>query len=161
MNIVPIQYSVFDDEAVRAMGAAFDQACHSFRHFAHLDRVRELVARASLKLPKRRARSDSPSLAGSSRWFRFDDVPIAVDSVGRNLPVPVYAPISATEGDRRELQQPSDGRYEGDGAFDENHVRPLTAALHRLHSAWHAPAVTKGRSVAPRSQTRSEAFPLG
>jgi hypothetical protein len=54
---------------------------------------------------------------------------------------------------------PSDGRYEGDGAFDENHVRVLTAALHRLHSAWHVPAVLKGRSVAPRNQTRREAFP--
>jgi hypothetical protein len=40
---------------------------------------------------------------------------------------------------------PSDGRNEGDGAFDENHVRVLTAALHRLHFAWHVPAVLKGR----------------
>jgi hypothetical protein len=28
MSIIPIQHSYFDDKAVRAMGAAFDRACH-------------------------------------------------------------------------------------------------------------------------------------
>ena len=55
MNIVPNQdlFFVFDDKAVRAMGAAFDQACHSFRNFAHLDRVRELVAKRIIKAAKK------------------------------------------------------------------------------------------------------------
>jgi hypothetical protein len=41
MNIVPNQnlFFVFDDEAIRAMGTAFDQACRSLRHFAQ--RMRE------------------------------------------------------------------------------------------------------------------------
>jgi hypothetical protein len=52
MNIVPIQHSVFDDEAVRAMGAAFEQACRSLRHFAHFDRVRELVAKRIIEAAK-------------------------------------------------------------------------------------------------------------
>jgi hypothetical protein len=47
MNIVPDQelLFLFDDKAVSAIGAAFDQACHSLRHFAHFDRVHELVAK--------------------------------------------------------------------------------------------------------------------
>jgi hypothetical protein len=55
MNIVPKQdlFFVFDDEAVRAMGAAFDQACRSLRHFAHLDRVRELVAKRIIEAAKK------------------------------------------------------------------------------------------------------------
>jgi hypothetical protein len=56
MNIGPNQdlFFVFDDEAVRAMGAAFDQACHSFRNFAHFDRVRELVAKRIIEAAKKR-----------------------------------------------------------------------------------------------------------
>jgi hypothetical protein len=52
MNIVPIQYSYFDDKAIRAMGAAFDQACRSLRHFAHFDRVPELVAKRIIEAAK-------------------------------------------------------------------------------------------------------------
>jgi hypothetical protein len=55
MNIVPDQdlFFVFDDKAVCAMGAAFGQACHSFRNFAHLDRVRELVAKRIIEAAKK------------------------------------------------------------------------------------------------------------
>jgi hypothetical protein len=66
MNIVPDQdlFLVFDDKAIRAMGAAFDQACRSLRHFAHFDRVPELVAKRIIEAAKkRRARSDPPPLA--------------------------------------------------------------------------------------------------
>ena len=52
MNIVAIQDVSFDDEATRAMGAAFDQACRSLRHFAHFDRVRELVAKRIIEAAK-------------------------------------------------------------------------------------------------------------
>jgi hypothetical protein len=54
MNIVPSQdqFLVFDDKAVRAMGAAFDQACRSLRYFAHFDRMHDCSQSASLKLQK-------------------------------------------------------------------------------------------------------------
>ena|SRR5438876_11745954 len=54
MNIVPNRdlFFVFDDKEIRAMGAAFDQACRSLRHFAHLDRVRELVAKRIIEAAK-------------------------------------------------------------------------------------------------------------
>jgi hypothetical protein len=94
MNIVPIQYSVFDDEAVRAMGAAFDEACHSFRNFAHLDRVRELVAKGIIEAAKKGERDPTRLHWQAVVGFRFDDASIPADSVGRNLPVPVYAPIA-------------------------------------------------------------------
>jgi hypothetical protein len=61
------KYSFFDDKAVCAMAAAFDQACHSFRNFAHLDRVRELIAKRIIEgAKKRRARSDPPPMASSN-----------------------------------------------------------------------------------------------
>jgi hypothetical protein len=94
MNIVPIQYSYFDDEAVRSMGAAFDQACHSFRNFAHLDRVRELVAKQIIEAAKNGERDPTRLHWQAVVGFRFDDASIPGDSVGRNLPVPVYAPIA-------------------------------------------------------------------
>jgi hypothetical protein len=55
MNIVPNQDSffIFDGKAIRAMRAAFNQACHSFRNFAHLDRVRELVAKRIIEAAKK------------------------------------------------------------------------------------------------------------
>jgi hypothetical protein len=95
MNIPPNQeFSVFDDKAIRTMGAALDQACHSFRNFAHFDRVRELVAKRIIE-PAKNGERDPIRL----RWqavmgFSFDEASTRVDSVGRNLPVPVYAPIA-------------------------------------------------------------------
>jgi hypothetical protein len=101
MNIVPIQYSYFDDKAIRAMGAAFDQACHSFRNFAHFDRVRELVAKRIIEAAKKGERDPTRLHWQAVVGFRFDDASDPADSVGRNLPVPAYAPI-ARQGDRRE-----------------------------------------------------------
>ena len=67
MNIVPIQYSYFDDNAIRAMGAEFDQAYRSLRHFAHLNRVRELVAKRIIEAAKNGEReSDPPPFASSN-----------------------------------------------------------------------------------------------
>ena len=45
MNIGPDQdlFFVFDDKDIRAMGAAFNQACRSLQHFAHFDRVRDSI----------------------------------------------------------------------------------------------------------------------
>ena len=96
MNIVPNQdlFFVFDDKDFRAMGAAFDQACRSLRHFAHLDRVRELVAKRIIEAAKNGERDPIRLHWQAVRGFSIDEVPIPVDSVRRNLPVPVYAPIA-------------------------------------------------------------------
>jgi hypothetical protein len=90
MNIGPSQdlFFVFDDKAVRAMGAAFDQACHSFRNFAHFDRVRELVARRIIEAAKNGERDPIRLHWQAVMGFSFDEVSIPIDSVGRNLPVP-------------------------------------------------------------------------
>ena len=96
MNIVSNQdlFFVFDDKAIRAMGAAFDQACHSFRNFAHFDRVREAVAKRIIEAAKNGERDPIRLQWQAVIGFSFDDVSMPVDSVGRNLPVPVYASIA-------------------------------------------------------------------
>ena len=62
------------------MGAAFDQACHSFRNFAHLDRVRSSSQSESLKVPKKGERDPIRLLWQAVMGFSFDDVSIPVDS---------------------------------------------------------------------------------
>ena len=94
MNIVPIQYSYFDDKAIHAMGAAFDQACRSLRHFAHFDRVPELVAKRIIEAAKNGERDPIRLHWQAVMGFSFDDLSMRFDSVGRNLPVPVYGPIA-------------------------------------------------------------------
>jgi hypothetical protein len=97
MSIVPGQDSflVFDDEAIRAMGTAFDQACRSLRLFAHFDRVRELVAKRIIEAAKNGERDPIRLHWQAVMGFSIDEVSIPVDSVGRNLPVPpVYASIA-------------------------------------------------------------------
>jgi hypothetical protein len=90
MNIVPSQdlFLVFDDKAVRAMGAAFDQACRSLRHFAHFDRVPELVAKRIIEAAKNGERDPIRLHWQAVMGFSFDDLSMRFDSVGRNLPVP-------------------------------------------------------------------------
>jgi hypothetical protein len=88
MNIVPIQYSYFDDKAIRAMGAAFDQACRSLRHFAHFDRVPELVAKRIIEAAKNGERDPIRLHWRAVMGFGIGDVSMPIDSVGRNLPVP-------------------------------------------------------------------------
>jgi hypothetical protein len=97
MNIVPNQdlFFVFDDKAVRAMGAAFDQACRSLRHFAHFERVRELVAKRIIEAAKNGERDPVRLHWQAVMGFSIDEVSRPVDSVGRNLPIPpVYASIA-------------------------------------------------------------------
>ena len=96
MNIVPNQdlFFVFDDKAVRAMGAAFDQACRSLRHFPHSDRVRELVAKRIIEVARNGERDPIRLHWQAVMGFSLDDVSTPVDRVGRNLPVPVYSSIA-------------------------------------------------------------------
>jgi type IV secretory pathway component VirB8 len=76
------------------MGAAFDQACRSLRHFPHSDRVRELVAKRIIEVAKNGERDPIRLHWQAVMGFSFDEVSIPVNSVRRNLPVPVYAPIA-------------------------------------------------------------------
>jgi hypothetical protein len=96
MNIVPDQdlFFIFDDKAVRAMGAAFDQACRSLWHFAHFDRVRELVAKRIIEAAKNGERDPIRLHWQAVMGFSFDEVSMRVDSVGRNLPVLACASIT-------------------------------------------------------------------
>jgi hypothetical protein len=94
MNIVPNQepFFVFDDKAICAMGAAFDQTCHSFRNFAHFDRVRELVAKRIIEATKNGERDPIRLQWQAIVGFSFDDVSMPADNIRRR--VPVYAPIA-------------------------------------------------------------------
>src|SRR6188768_1057327 len=86
MNIIPIQDVAFDDEATFAMGAAFDQAYSSLRHFPYADKVRELIAKriieAAINGERDPIRLHSQALMG----FSIDDVSMPVPSVGRTSP---------------------------------------------------------------------------
>ena len=94
MNMVPIQDVCFDDEATRAMGAAFDKACSSLRHFAGADKVRELVAKriieAAINGELDPIRLQSQAVIG----FSIDDVSTPVVSVGGTPPGPAYAAVA-------------------------------------------------------------------
>ena len=96
MNIGPDQelFFVFDDGAIRAMGTAFDQACRSLRHFAHFDRVPELVAKRIIEAAKNGERDPIRLHWQAVMGFSFDEVSMRVDSVGRNLPVLACASIT-------------------------------------------------------------------
>jgi hypothetical protein len=96
MNIVPNQnlFFVFDDKDLRAMGAAFDQACRSLRHFAHSNRVHELVAKRIIEAAKNGERDPIRLHWQAVMGFSFDELSMRVDSVGRNPPVPACALIA-------------------------------------------------------------------
>ena len=94
MNVVPIRDVCFDDEATRAMGAAFDQACSSLRHLARADKVRELVAKrvieAAIDGELDPVCMHSRALVG----FSIDDVSAPVVSVGVTPPGAAYATVA-------------------------------------------------------------------
>jgi hypothetical protein len=93
MQIVPNPDVYFDDEATRAMGAAFDQACRSLRRFARPDQVRELIAKRIIEATKHGEldpiRLHSQALMGFSI-----NVSVPVVSVARDIPVPVFALVA-------------------------------------------------------------------
>jgi hypothetical protein len=94
MNISFIQDGCFDDEAARAMGAAFDQACISLRHLVRAEKVRELLAKRIIEAARSGEldpmRLHSQALIG----FSIDDTSMPVVSVGRIAPNPAYAVVA-------------------------------------------------------------------
>jgi hypothetical protein len=96
MNFIHIQDVFFDDKATLAMGAAFDQASCSLRHFAHYDKVRELIAQRIVEAAKNGESDPLRLYSQAIMGFSIDDVPMPVVSVARDFPVPVYALIACT-----------------------------------------------------------------
>ena len=94
MNIVPIQDVCFDDKATLAMGAAFDQACSSLRHFARDEIVRELIAKRIIEAAKNGERDPIRLRSQALLGFSIDDVSMPVVSVGRTSPSPAYATVA-------------------------------------------------------------------
>ena len=86
MNIIPIQDVFFDDEAILAMGAAFDQACSSLRHFARAEKVREIIAKRIIEAAKNGERDPIRLHSQAIMGFSIDDMSMPVVSVGRNPP---------------------------------------------------------------------------
>jgi hypothetical protein len=94
MNIDPIQDVSFDDEATLAMGAAFDQACSSLRHFARVERVRELVAKRIIEAARNGELDPIRLHSQAIMGFSIDDLSMPVVSVGRTVPSPAYAAVA-------------------------------------------------------------------
>jgi hypothetical protein len=94
MTIAPIQDVFFDDAATLAMGAAFDQACSSLRHFTRVERVRELVAKRIIEAAKNGERDPIRLHSQAIVGFCIDDVSMPVVSVGRTAPSTAYAAVA-------------------------------------------------------------------
>jgi hypothetical protein len=86
MNIVPFQDVSFDDVATLAMGAAFDQACSSLRHFARADRVRELVANRIIEAAKSGELDPVQLHSQAIMGFSIDRVSVPIVSVAGDAP---------------------------------------------------------------------------
>jgi hypothetical protein len=94
MNISFIQDGCFDDEATRAMGAAFDQACTSLRHLARAEKVRELLAKRIIEAARSGELDPMRLHLQALIGFSIDDVSMPVVSVGRIAPNPAYAVVA-------------------------------------------------------------------
>jgi hypothetical protein len=152
MNIVSTQdlFFAFDDEAVRAMGAGFDQACRSLRHFAHFERVRELVAKRIIEAAKNGERDPIRLHWQAVMGFSLDDVSMPVDSVRRNLPRPGLRADRATRVIAESPVAPQWGSPSGDQGLLRQRMSPEIA--HRaLASRIHV------RNAAENGRTRTDA----
>ena len=94
MGSAPIQDVSFDDEATRAMGAAFDQACKSLRHLQCADKVRALIAKRIIKAAINGERDPIRLRSQALMGFSLDDLSMPVDDVGRSFPSPAYVPVA-------------------------------------------------------------------
>ena len=95
MRPIPIQYAVFDDEATRIMGAAFDDACCSLPHFSGAERVRDLVAGRILEAARNGERDPACLYSQALMGFFIGDVSIS-DGVAREVPVPGCVVVART-----------------------------------------------------------------
>jgi hypothetical protein len=90
MAITPIQNVWFDDAATLAMGEAFDNACKSLQNFGSA--VPAIIADRIIAVAKNGERDPARLYEQALIFFGIDDTSMLVVSVGRDPPVPAYAP---------------------------------------------------------------------
>ena len=90
MAITPIQNVWFDDAATFAMGEAFDNACKSLQNFGSA--VPAIVANLIIAAAKNGERDPDRLYAQILKAYGIDDTSMLFVSVGRDPPVPAYAP---------------------------------------------------------------------
>jgi hypothetical protein len=94
MNFIRVQDVFFDDKATLAMGAAFDDACGSFRRFGRYNKVREFIAKRIIEAAKAGELDPICLHSQAIMGFSIDDVSVPSVSVDRNPPIPAYASIA-------------------------------------------------------------------
>ena len=92
MNIIPIQNVWFDDAATSAMGEAFDNTCKTLRNFGSA--VPMIVANLIIAAAKNGVRDPVRLYEQVLKTYGIDDRSTPFVSVGNDLPVPAYAPIT-------------------------------------------------------------------
>ena len=92
MTITANQDVWFDDAATLAMGEAFDHACKSLRNFGSA--VPEIIADLIIQAAKNGERDPARLYEQVLKTFRIEDVSMLFVSVGSDLPVPAYAPVT-------------------------------------------------------------------
>ena len=81
----------FDDAATSAMGKAFDQACKSLQDFGSAP---EIIANLIIAAAKDGERDFARLYEHALKAFDIDDMSMPAASVGRDPPVPTYAPVT-------------------------------------------------------------------
>ena len=84
----------FDDAATLAMGEAFDNACKSLRNFGTARTAREMIAKRIITAAKNGERDPARLCEQALITFGIEDMSMLVVSVGRDLPIPAYAPVA-------------------------------------------------------------------
>ena len=92
MDNIPIQNVAFDDTATSAMGEAFEKACRSLRSFGTVCTVRETIAKRIIAAARNGERDPARLHQQALIPFGIEDMSMLVVSVGRDPPVPAYAP---------------------------------------------------------------------
>ena len=90
MTINRIQNVWFDDAATSAIGAAFDRACASLKDYGSA--VPTIIAERIIAVAKNGERDPVRLYEQALIFFGIDDTSMLVVSVGRDPPVPAYAP---------------------------------------------------------------------
>ena len=89
MNMCLIQDVVFDDEATRLMGIAFDRACTSLPQYSGHFAVREIIAKRIVAAAKNGERSPIRLLRSTLKPFHIEpSIPMPRPGVGRGARIP-------------------------------------------------------------------------
>ena len=94
MKFTSAENVFFDDQATRAMGAAFDEACSRLSRFVSTDGVRELIARRIIEAAKAGERDQNRLRSQALFGFFIEDVLVPAVSIAPEIPNPAYALVS-------------------------------------------------------------------